>query len=239
LRGRAEGKRGGGGYKGLRRWHPVALAMLGRFEESRTILAEARAELADRGLSVALAATTSSSARVELLAGDPASAVEFQEEALKLFEELGEKGAQSQAAADLARALYVLNRLGEADDWAGRAAELGASNDLIIEMLWRQVRAKVLARRSQHDEAERLAREAVAIAENTDWLDGQGDPYADLAEVLTLAGKPDEAGAALEQALVRYERKENLVMAERTRTRLSELRGSLGPAEPVESARAR
>jgi tetratricopeptide (TPR) repeat protein len=108
-----------------------------------------------------------------------------------------------------------------------------------VTVCTRRVTAKVLARRSQHDEAERLAREAVAIAENTDWLDGQGDAYADLAEVLTLAGKPDEAGAALEQALVRYERKENLVMAERTRTRLSELRGSLAPAEPAESESAR
>ena len=39
-------------------------------------------------------------------------------------------------------------------------------------------------------------------------LDAQGDVYADLAEVLLLAGKPDEAAAALEQALERYERKE-------------------------------
>jgi class 3 adenylate cyclase/tetratricopeptide (TPR) repeat protein len=219
-------------YKGLRRPHAHALAMLGRFEEARAILAEAGAEFADRGRGVALAATTLSSAQVELLAGDPASAIEFAKEALRLFEELGETSAQSAAAADLARALYALDRLEEADAWTGRAADLGA-RDPMIEVLWRQVRANVLARRSEHDEAERLAREAVAIAENTDWLDGQGDAYAELAEVLTLAGKPDEAGHALEQALVRYERKENLVMVERTRTRLSELRGSLAPAEPA------
>jgi class 3 adenylate cyclase/tetratricopeptide (TPR) repeat protein len=223
----------------LRRPRAHALAMLGCFEEARTILAEARAELADRSGELPLAVTMDSSAEIELLAGDPATAVEFGEEAFRLFGGLAEKGAQSGAAAVLAQALYGLDRLAEADAWAGRAAELSASDDAQIEMLSRQVTAKVLARRSQHDEAERLAREAVAIAENTDWLDGQGDAYADLAEVLTLAGKPDEAGAALEQALVRYERKENLVMAERTRTRLSELRGSLAPADPAESARAR
>ena len=75
------------------------------------------------------------------------------------------------------------------------------------QMLWRQVRAKVLARRGEHAEAERLAREAVAICEETDMLDAQGDAYADLAEVLLLGGKADEAAAALEQALERYERK--------------------------------
>ena len=89
------------------------------------------------------------------------------------------------------------------------------------EMLWRQVRAKVLARRGEHAEAEQLAREAVAIGDGTDALNWQGDAYADLAEVLLLSGKPDEAAAALEQALDRYERKENLVMARRIRDRLA------------------
>ena len=102
-------------------------------------------------------------------------------------------------------------------------AELGASDDAITEMLSRQVRAKVFARRGEHAEAERLAREAVAICDETDMLFAQGDMYADLAEVLSLAGRPEEAAEALEQALERYERKGNLVMAERTRARLAEL----------------
>jgi len=209
-------------YKGLRRPHAYALAMLGRFGEARAILAEERAELADRGRSVALAVTMSSSALVELLAGDPASPVEFGEEAFRLFDELGEQSAQSAAAADLAQALYALDRLEEADASAGCAAELGASGDPQIEMLWRQVTAKVLARRSEHDKAERLAREAVAVGEDTDWLDGQADAYADLAEVLLVARKPEESAAALEQAFARYQRKGNLVSANRTKVRLAE-----------------
>ena len=48
----------------------------------------------------------------------------------------------------------------------------------------------------------------------------QGDAYADLGEVLLLAGKPEDA-AAFAQAPERYERKENLVMAGRTRDRLT------------------
>ena len=55
-------------------------------------------------------------------------------------------------------------------------------------------------------------------------LNGQGDANADLAEVLLLGGKPDEAAAALEQALERYERKGDLVSMERAQTRLTELR---------------
>ncbi len=208
----------------LRRWRGEALAMLGRFDEARAILAEARAELADRGGGIALAAVTShSSVDVELLAGDPAAAAGLGEEGCRLFDELGEQSLLSTAAGKLAQALYALDRLEEADAWAGRAAELGASDDALTQMLWRQVRAKVLARRAEYAEAERLVREAVAVCEETDMLDAQGDVYADLAEVLLLAGKADEAAAALEQALERYERKENVVMAGRTRQRLAEL----------------
>ena len=75
--------------------------------------------------------------------------------------------------------------------------------------------AKVLARRGEHAEAERLAREAVAIGDGTDMLNPQGDANADLAEVLLRGGKTHEAAAALTQALDRYERKGNVAMARR------------------------
>lgn len=53
-------------------------------------------------------------------------------------------------------------------------------------------------------------------------LSYQGDAFADLAEVLSLGGRPEKAAEALEQALERYERKEKVVMAERMRRRLAE-----------------
>ena len=88
-------------------------------------------------------------------------------------------------------------------------------------MLRRQVRGKVLARRGEHDEAERLAREAVALAAETDMLNAHAGALIDLAEVHALAGQ--DARAALERALALYEHKGNLVLAERTRSRLAEL----------------
>jgi hypothetical protein len=78
-----------------------------------------------------------------------------------------------------------------------------------------QVKAKALARRGELAEAERLARDAVAICDETERLDSQGDAYASLAEVVLLAGRADESAAALRQALDRFERKENLAMAGR------------------------
>ena len=101
---------------------------------------------------------------------------------------------------------------------------------MLGEALWRQVQALVEANCRRATEAEGLAREAVALIERTDGLNLQGDALADLAEVFSVVGKNDEAATALEQALERYERKHNLVMAERTRTKLAELGATAEPA---------
>jgi len=211
----------------FRAYRAGTLGMLGRFDEARAILAAERAELAERGGGVLLANITAfESVWVELWAGDPAAAVEFGSEGWRLFLELGEQINLPIAAGTLARALYALDRLDEADVWASRGAELGSSDDAWKEMLWRQVKAKVLAHRGEHAEAERLVREAAAICDDTDILEAQGDVYADLAEVLMLTGKPTEAALALEQALDRYERKGNVVSTQRAQARLVELRAA-------------
>jgi tetratricopeptide (TPR) repeat protein len=114
-----------------------------------------------------------------------------------------------------------------------RATALGTKEGPMTQMLWRQVRAKVLARRGEHAQAERLAREAVAIGEGTDMLSDQGDAYFDLAEVMALGARPKDAAEALEQALARYERKENIVLAERVRGRLAELQRSETAGSPA------
>jgi tetratricopeptide (TPR) repeat protein len=87
----------------------------------------------------------------------------------------------------------------------------------------RRVRAKVLARGDRHSEAEAIAREAIEMADATEAPIHQADTYADLAEVLELAGRANEATAALHQALERYVPKEALVPAQNIRERLATL----------------
>ena len=201
-----------------------ALSMLGRFEEARSLLADVRTEQLDRGAGIQLAVGLAhGDVSVELLAGAPERAAEVGEQGCKLLDELGEQSLLSTALGYLGQAYYALDRLDDADAAAGRAAELGASDDVLTQMLWRQVRAKVLVHRGEGEAAERLAREAVALSDTTEMLNAQADAYADLGEVLVLARRPEEAATAFEQALERYERKENLVMAERIRERLEEL----------------
>lgn len=83
--------------------------------------------------------------------------------------------------------------------------------------------ALVLANRGEHAQATRLVHEAVALSEQTDALDSQGDALCDFAEVLQSAGRGKEAAAVLEQALEHYERKQNIPMATRVRNHLADL----------------
>lgn len=85
------------------------------------------------------------------------------------------------------------------------------------------MQARVHAHRGEHGEAERLAREAIAIVERTDILNNQADALSDLAEVLAASDRGEDAAAALDAALERYERKKNLATIGQVRTRLEDL----------------
>jgi tetratricopeptide (TPR) repeat protein len=104
---------------------------------------------------------------------------------------------------------------------AAKARDHAHKDDLVTQAFWRQAAALVQAHRGAHPEAERLAREAVAFACETDSPRVQGDALFDLAEVLAAAGRNPEAASALREALELYERKQVVPLARRTRQRLA------------------
>jgi tetratricopeptide (TPR) repeat protein len=120
----------------------------------------------------------------------------------------------------LGRELCALGRFDEAEPLARRGREL-ATDDTVDAGLWRQVQARVLAHRGAHAEAERSAREALAVTEQSENLAWQGDAWCELAEVLEAAGRRDDAIDAWREALDRYERKGIIPLARRVRERLA------------------
>jgi tetratricopeptide (TPR) repeat protein len=126
----------------------------------------------------------------------------------------------------------MLGRFDEAEQCAKQAQSLEETIGWVTlpANRWRLVLARVHAYRGEQAEAERLAREAVASTEQTDALDDQCLALWDLAEVLAVAERLDEAEAALEQAVERCERKKNLARARQVRERLAELRAETEPA---------
>ena len=197
------------------------LAMLGRFDEAWALAIPAgermRELIGDAGGENVLA-------EIAALAGEHAAAAGHLRRYCDMLERHGSRSLLSTYAPQLGRSLCALGRYDEAEPLAQLGRELGGEQDLATQMLWRQVQALIHAHRGEHAEAERLAREAVAIAERTDALNYQGDTLCDLAEVLAAAGRPDEATAALEQALERYKRKKNLAMLAQVRPKLEGLR---------------
>ena len=169
---------------------------------------------------------------IELLAGSVPAARATLEEGLERLERMNETGFLSTTVAMLAHVAVAEGDDDRAELLAKRARAESAPDDVLSQMLWRTALAKVAARRGDPREGETLAREAVSIGARTDYIPFRADCQADLAEVLQLAGKVDDASVALGEALALYEQKGSVVMAERIRTRLAELRQSFAPAEP-------
>ena len=104
-----------------------------------------------------------------------------------------------------------------------RPERLTVREDVDAHVGWRRVRAKLLARRGEVEEAKRLACEATALATQTDYLDLRAQTFADLAEVLQFAGDPQGSTAACQESIQLYEQKGNIVAPIRVRSHLAEL----------------
>ena len=88
----------------------------------------------------------------------------------------------------------------------------------------------MLARHGLFEEGETLVRDALELIGRAEDPDSHAAVWADLAEVLIAAGRPDEARAALENAASILEAKGNVVSAAKTRERLSVVPDEAPPA---------
>jgi ATP/maltotriose-dependent transcriptional regulator MalT len=189
-------------------------AMRGDFERARELYRAALATFEELGLPVDAAAVSLSSGRVELLAGDPVSAEHELRRGYDYFSRLGERYLLSSVSGLLAEAVGAQGRLDEAEALARETAELAAEHDVDAQTLWRLAHAKVLTRRGQLAEAERLVREAVALLEPTDYVVNRVSALSSLAGVLLLSARDKEARELLEQARALAVEKSSPVMLE-------------------------
>jgi len=157
------------------------------------------------------------------LTDDPAVAEARLRETYDVLDEAGRRGVLSTVATILAECLYRQGRYDEVDGMLDAAAEKGNDDDLYTQVRLRIGRAMLLARRGSGDEAEALAREAVALAAGTEFVDLRGDSLLALGEVLRLDGRGVEAAAAMRDALALWETKRNVAYAERARTLIAGL----------------
>jgi hypothetical protein len=116
-------------------------------------------------------------------------------------------------------------RLGEAERLTKRTevVAMKADPEDPFRSGWQLVRGKVLARRGELQEGERFVREGVRLLEPTQYLWDRGCSLLDLAEVLRLAGRPDDEAAAFGSAIELFDRKGDVVSARRGRDALDGL----------------
>ena len=208
---------------GISRCQALVLAMAGRFDESKALLL-ASGEILDRGGQTILSvAGQRFAAEAKDLAGDPAGA---KREVLAAFVSMRDaRGGGSEARALRAAAELALLCCDQGD-WDGAADYLSYGRDVdrseapqgkVYAVLRLAARARVAARRGELPDALDLARRAVDLAEQSDWLNYRARSWLALAEVQRANTHAAGAEAAVANALRLYEAKGNVAAIARIR----------------------
>jgi predicted ATPase/class 3 adenylate cyclase len=198
-------------------------SMQGEFEDARGLFASSRALFEELGWKFEAATVSLDSGPAALLAGDAIAAEAELRADFDRLEEMGEHNYISTIAGYLAEALYRQDRFDEAEHFTAYCAEVASHDDVTSQAQWQSVKAKLLARRGAVTDAEALARQAAELLKPTDFLDLHATVLLDLADVLSILGRPGEAVAAAEEGFELFERKGNEVAAARARAFLDEL----------------
>jgi hypothetical protein len=95
------------------------------------------------------------------------------------------------------------------------AESISAEDDVDSQALWRSIRAPMLARADKRRDAELMARSAVELLAETDAPQLRADTLSELAAVLAICGRHDEARETISEAIAIYRLKGDIVSARR------------------------
>src|SRR6202012_3391079 len=213
------------------RCQAVLEAFRGRDAAARRMIDSARRTVTELGLRHALLEGEQFAGIVELVLGDPANAEPHLRQACNGFRRMGLDADTAETAALLGRACLALKRDAEADELCTERERL-AGHALKASIAWRTLRAQLLSRNGEHDEARRIAQAAITLAERTDGLVDHGDACLSLARVLGAAGDAAAARAAAERAASLYERKGAAALADKARRMLNDRIEANAPTPP-------
>jgi hypothetical protein len=197
-------------------------AMDGRFADARRAAAQAFAGLDDLGLALMRAAATQNVAWMEVVAGDLGTAESLLRDGLARLDAMGAPGYGSTNAGMLAHVLLLRGQDDEAAGYADTCRRTTHDDDIVSQVLWRRVTARLAAHRGDPGGAP-MAEEAARMAADTDWGIVLAGTLVDLAEVRGLGGRPGPARAVAQQARAIYLAKGDRVSAGRVERALEAL----------------
>jgi tetratricopeptide (TPR) repeat protein len=221
--------------------HALLLARRARIDEARelvdTTIAGVESLVADADLAVAL----HRSGVIWWLAGEFHAAEPPIQRALAAAALARDDRLRARIAASWANlVLATEDRVEEAIALADVAETWGT--DPVARVGWRTARARALVRIGDVETADRLGRQAVSLAEQTDSTDLRANALLHLAEVLRLSGRPAEAGPFERRAFRLLDRKGATAQAAAIFRRIDEkdpeAAGSSSDDDPAEDPRA-
>ncbi len=213
------------------RCQAVLEAFRGRAAAARRMIESARRTVTELGLRHALLEVEQFAGIVEMVIGDAPAAEVSLRKAYNGFRRMGLDADTAETAALLGRACLELDRDAEADELCVES-QRRAGHALKAAIAWRTLRAQLLSRNDNHDEARRVAAAAVSLAARTDGLVDHGDACLALATVLYAAGDAAGARAAAERAVALYDQKGAAALVEKARAVLGGRPASRAPAPP-------
>lgn len=176
-----------------------AQALMGSGSDAQASLTEGLRLAKDVGGAFRVADAELYAGLAKLHLGEAEDAAVLLESSAARLGAIGESNLRSTVEGELAEAWYRLGRLDDALAASDRCRELAADDDWASQMLWRQVRAKVLAVRGKARSALDLISEALEIAGRTDFLTMTAFVHLDAADVRERAG--DGEGARRDRSL--------------------------------------
>jgi DNA-binding SARP family transcriptional activator len=173
----------------------------GRVDDGRSLIAQALATLSELGSKLVVASAISPlSMEVEVHAGDIESAIRIGRED---FDELfhgGHVAFASTRAVYLADLSLDIGAVADARRFAADAESTMIASDVLVQFLFRVVRARLLAHAGDLAAAVSLAREALEIARLTDAVHARIRAHLAAAKVFEAAGHAADVGAQLAEA---------------------------------------
>ncbi|HEY4349481.1 MAG TPA: adenylate/guanylate cyclase domain-containing protein [Gaiellaceae bacterium] len=194
-------------------------AMSGDFDRARALTGRARELLRDLGGTVLAARTSDASSRVELMAGDGEAAEAALRADYDTLSAMDERYFRPNIGALLAKTLFELGRIEDAEAVADVVDEISSPDDVEAQAQLKSVRSRILTARGQYEEGQSLAREALDLLGDTDAPVLRADTLVDVAGVF--AAVPAERSAVLEEARALYSRKRHLIGLARVEAELA------------------
>jgi hypothetical protein len=195
-------------------------AMLGDLDTGRSLASRSRSLLLDLGVRNRVPYAFVGG-YIGWIADDLDEADAGWREGYEILDSIGEKNRLSSLAGAIGMTLALRGRRGEALEFARIGREAGAADDADTQSLVRLAESIVRSNDGDHDEAVRLAIEAVAFLEGREAIWQEGDANRILGDALTAADRRSEAADAYAGALALYEAKGVIPLIDRTKARLA------------------